>query len=139
LWQGSKTAGGYGSITVDVVTYYAHRLSAMLYLNYDLSDSSKQVNHRDDICKVRDCSNPEHLYIGTKSENALDSVAGGTNRNQNMGKMFCNSGHLLDKENTYEFFNKRDGKWQRNCRICRTEARRRCDARKRDRENHGKV
>lgn len=66
-WElmGSVTKDGYGRIYYNGQNLHAHRVSAMLYLGLDL-DSSLQVNHK---CETKRCFNPEHLYIGTQSDN----------------------------------------------------------------------
>ena len=45
-----------------------HRLSAAIFLNYNLSDTT-DICHKDGICQFRDCWNPEHIFIGTRKEN----------------------------------------------------------------------
>jgi len=72
LWQGEKTREGYGKITFDGKKRLVHRLSAMLFHNYDLSSyySAKlQINH---TCKHRNCFNPLHLKVGTHTDNMED-------------------------------------------------------------------
>ena len=71
-WQGSTT-NGYGVAGHDYKLYRAHRLSAHCFLGFDLK-SPKVVMHR---CDNRKCINPDHLLVGTQSENLLDSGAKG--------------------------------------------------------------
>lgn len=75
LWTGCHTAKTkpnnkiYGFIGVDGINKLVHRVAAMLYLGFDL-ESPLQVNHR---CPNSLCFNPDHLYIGSQSDNMLDA------------------------------------------------------------------
>lgn len=108
IWMGARkidydgSTGGYGLIFHLNKAHKVHRLSAALYLNYDL-DSDLQINHKNE-CTSRACWNPDHLYIGTKRDNILD-----------YGKTIthCPKGHLYTKENSLL----RRG--TRECRDCR--------------------
>lgn len=114
---------GRGIIIIDYHPLYVHRVSAALYLGYDLLDNILQVNHKDDKCSNINCWNPEHLYIGTKQENVHDAIIKGThniNRHPNSLKTHCKYGHEYNEENTYI-----NGKGGRICRICHRERERR--------------
>lgn len=65
LWQGSKIHNGYGRFSINSKAKLAHRVSAFLFLNFDL-DSSLYICHK---CDVKTCVNPEHLFIGTAKDN----------------------------------------------------------------------
>jgi len=65
LWTGS-TSHGYGYISFQGYPHRVHRLAAHLWLGFDLA-SKLCVLHKDD-CNRR-CFNPDHLRIGTQSEN----------------------------------------------------------------------
>jgi hypothetical protein len=74
LWQAAKNNRGYG-----VIGYgggnkivLAHRLSWMLYRG-DVP-TGLWVLHK---CDIRDCVNPEHLYLGTIKDNARDHMQRG--------------------------------------------------------------
>jgi hypothetical protein len=82
----------------------------------------KQIDH---LCRVTLCVNPEHLEPVTCLENLL---RGRTVNAANAAKTACVNGHPFDADNTYVA---PDG--TRECRICRTSARRRCSARRRER------
>jgi hypothetical protein len=88
-----------------------HRLSAKLFLGYDLNDKKHQINHKRE-CPNRACFNPKHLYIGTKSENLIDSVVVGTH--MQTSKTHCKWGHEFTAENTYKL----QGIY-RGCKICK--------------------
>ena len=72
-WIGSKT-NGYGSVPNEKAGrrkwIYAHRFSYELHLG----KPKNLVCHR---CNNRECTNPEHLYDGTYSDNTKDAVAAG--------------------------------------------------------------
>jgi Autographiviridae HNH endonuclease len=66
-YQGARRAG-YGIVNHDYTMQAAHRLSAHVFLGFDL-DSPMVVMHK---CHNRACFNPEHLRVGTQSENLYD-------------------------------------------------------------------
>lgn len=67
-WLGWKNHDGYGKFSVNKKLKFAHRFSYEYYVG-KIPDK-KNVLHK---CDVRDCCNPEHLYIGTQSENNTDA------------------------------------------------------------------
>lgn len=75
LWRGWTNNWGYASTTHEGRRVYAHRLAAHLAHGFDLDDS-RLVLHR---CDRPSCVNPDHLYVGTASDNARDRWA----RNRN--------------------------------------------------------
>ena len=110
IWQGDETRG-HGRIKIDYIHFFNHRISMFLYNdNFDLINGP-QVNHK---CNNKLCWNPEHLYIGTSSQNQLDSVKAGTNANAI--KTHCPQGHEYNEENTYT-----DKHNLRHCRQCARE------------------
>ena len=73
LWTGCKTAAnGYGRIRIDGSKVSAHRYSWELH-NGPIP-AGMLVLHR---CDVRACVRPDHLFLGTHSDNAKDCVAKG--------------------------------------------------------------
>lgn len=91
LFTGSLT-NGYGKITLNGQSQWIHRLSAHLYLEYDLTDKVFQVNHR---CKNRNCWNPAHLYVGTQQQNVQETTTG-----RHAPKTHCIRGHEYTPKNT---------------------------------------
>jgi hypothetical protein len=73
LWSGSLDVGGYGLIGGNGVhNIKVHRLSYSV--NVGPIPDGLFVLHK---CDVRACCNPDHLFVGTKQDNALDAVRKG--------------------------------------------------------------
>lgn len=86
------------------------RLAAKVWLGLTLSDSSVHVLHK---CDNRKCYNPEHLYLGTHTDNTRDKVSKGRHHGQK--KTHCPSGHEYTPENTGHYRGKR------YCKTCSRE------------------
>lgn len=114
IWIGA-TDYKHGHINMQGKTVKIHRLSAHLFLDFDL-ESSFQINHKRE-CPNMTCWNPKHLYVGTQADNVADQIALGTHINviteANKVKEFCKNGHSLSGDNLYT------SKWGRQCKICR--------------------
>ena len=73
LWKGSLFKTGYGQIAIEKGRPgYTHRVSYELFCGY--IPAHLYVLHR---CDVRNCCNPEHLFLGTQKENVHDMIAKG--------------------------------------------------------------
>lgn len=77
LWTGNKWLNGYGKVQGpnkqnNKPERYAHR--AMWMLTNGNIPEGKNVLH---ICDVRECVNPEHLYLGNQADNVRDMFARG--------------------------------------------------------------
>lgn len=72
-WQGSLIKEGYGCFKIDGVNHAAHRLSYEAFYG-DIPDGLL-ILHK---CGNRSCVNPDHLYAGNNSQNALDALRMGT-------------------------------------------------------------
>jgi hypothetical protein len=79
LWQGFKNPGGYGVVSskgrgsnIKSSDYIAHRY----FYRHIVGDIPEglSVLHK---CDVRHCCNPEHLFLGTHSDNMKDMVTKG--------------------------------------------------------------
>ena len=110
-WRGPVDKGGYGKTKYNGKFISAHRLSAILWLRIDRNDP-RQVMHK---CDNPSCFNPKHLAMGTRSENALDSVHKG--RQNQIRKTHCKNGHPYNVENT-RIIRRPDRFPQRHCKIC---------------------
>jgi hypothetical protein len=106
-WIGSKLKDSYGQLKVNNKTTRAHRLA------YELFKGSIPKNmwlcH---TCDNRGCVRPEHLFLGSPTDNVRDMINKGRNSNGNKIKTQCPQGHLYTKENTYRRGN------SRKCKIC---------------------
>ena len=74
IWQQSSDKDGYGKIVVDGVLKRAHRLSYETFVG-EIPDGL-YVLHR---CDVRNCVNPQHLFLGTHQDNMDDMNSKGRN------------------------------------------------------------
>lgn len=75
LWQGPLNDKGYGVLKWErpglPTLTRAHRI---VYIVYHGEPGSLHVCHR---CDVRNCLNPDHLFLGTHSDNMADMVTKG--------------------------------------------------------------
>lgn len=112
IWQGGFQRSGrkgqslYPTITLNGKTWRGNRL-VMHILGYKL-ERSLHVLHK---CDDPRCLNPEHLFIGTHSENMQDKIR--KNRDHNKKKTHCKNGHLFSGDN---LITRKNG--ARSCRIC---------------------
>ena len=72
LWMGFGISLGYGCFAIDSAPVRAHRVAYELYCG-PIPDGM-HVLHK---CDVRCCVNPEHLFLGTNSDNVKDKVSKG--------------------------------------------------------------
>lgn len=100
-WIAGHYKNGYGNFRGSK----AHRVS--WELAHGRIPEGLYVLHK---CDVRDCVNPNHLFLGTYKDNMVDMVSKG--RHHYKKKTHCKHGHEYTEENTYLV-----GEW-RNCRTC---------------------
>lgn len=67
FWMGTLDKYGYGQIKVGKKTYKAHRYSYEIH--HGPFDKTLHVCHH---CDQPSCINPEHLFLGTAKDNAMD-------------------------------------------------------------------
>lgn len=67
LWTGAINSGGYGLFKVDGRVQTASRVSFKIYKGS--IPNKKWVLH---TCDVRNCVNPNHLYLGDRLQNVND-------------------------------------------------------------------
>ena len=68
-WTRSITSTGYGQVCHNNIRWNTHRLSYYIHNGCVEIEKGKHICHR---CDNKECSNPEHLYLGTAKENAKD-------------------------------------------------------------------
>ena len=95
---------GYGYFSLNYKKIRAHKFS------YEIFKGPVGDNLVLHTCDIKNCVNPDHLYLGTDKENAIDRIK--RNRDFNKKKTKCPKGHEYSKENT----RLRNGR--RNCRKC---------------------
>lgn len=82
-WVGSRNVLGYGRIMKGGRTYFAHRLSYQKA--FGINPGGKEVCHK---CDNPCCVNPEHLFLGTTQDNALDREAKGRGNHDSKKKEY---------------------------------------------------
>jgi hypothetical protein len=114
LWIEFLNPAGYGQLTIEGKSYGIHRLSLYVYTDFDLS--SELIACHKVFCKRKNCFNPEHLYAGTHSNNAIDIILIGDNKNAK--KTHCPKGHEYTPQNTQIRHRYNRTNPTRECRIC---------------------
>lgn len=119
LWKGGNDGWkNYGSIRFNGIKTKVHRVSAHLYHGLNLQDKNLQALHKLN-CPNKNCWNPEHLYIGTHSDNVSDMVLSGIllkrphRRKTGIPHEYCKRHHKLIDDNLYF---RQDG--MRRCKTC---------------------
>ena len=110
LWNGAVDKRGYGRLGRTL----AHRIS--YEIAYGRPGRGLYVCH---TCDVPGCVRPDHLFLGTQSDNIRDAATKG--RIANSRKTHCRAGHPYSKENTYAI----GARKHRVCRTCHGEHMRR--------------
>jgi len=105
-WIAGKDKDGYGKIKIDGKMVQAHRASWVIH-NGDIPNGMC-VLHR---CDNPSCVNPEHLFIGTRLDNARDRDVKGRNGYSKI--THCPKGHEYSPENTTIWHG------QRKCKSCK--------------------
>ena len=111
VWAGAKTKRGYGKFGVRGKTVSAHRY-AYLLLSGPISDGLL-VCHG---CDRPSCVNPEHLWLGTPSENTSDMVSKNRHGAHMKPGTHCRNGHEYSVVGTFIHNGKRP---KRQCGECR--------------------
>lgn len=111
LWTGSKNRSGYGHLKVCRRYVAVHRISWQIANGKAIPDGLLACHH----CDTPLCVNPEHLFLGTHTDNMRDMHAKGRGgvRVRRDGVSACRRGHVFTPGTTY---------WntpsKRACRIC---------------------
>lgn len=110
-YLGGHTGAGYGVFYVDRNPYFVHRLSAIKFLGMSLNSVLFSCHK----CDTPNCWNPEHLFVGTHTDNMKDmrKKGRGNSENQYTFATHCINGHEFTPENTYIY-----ASGHRRCRTC---------------------
>ena len=79
IWTLCTTQRGYGRLSYRGKHRYIHHVSYEEFVGPILE--GKQVCHR---CDVPSCCNPDHLYLGSQTENLIDCVRKGRHHKPTM-------------------------------------------------------
>lgn len=119
-WKASQDGRGYGQI------FHNGKLRRATQVSWEL-ENGKPFPQGMDACHTCDnprCVNPKHIWPGTKSQNAMDSVRKGRatapkinpSTVRAMGRTHCRNGHPYSVGNL-SF----DAEGRRRCRACKAE------------------
>ena len=113
MWVAYIGQQGYGKFRFNGRSTTAHRVS------YEIHNGPiPNKLHVCHSCDVKQCVNPDHLWLGTAKDNMADRDAKGRGgKNTNSKKTHCKSGHPFAGENLVLIFS--GDKKHRVCRICR--------------------
>lgn len=119
-WMGGTNGVGYGVLRIHKKMRLATHVSLEVAGRPRPSEEHQACHH----CDNPPCTNPVHLFWGTRSDNARDCLAKGR-RPKPKPHTHCRQGHLFTPETSAIG---RNG--QRRCRICRNARARERAARK---------
>jgi len=105
-WPGGTSRNGYGVIYFDGKRVSTHRLAWEL-VNGPIPEGMV-ICHK---CDNPPCCNPEHMFLGTQSDNLADMAAKHRGRAPTF-KTHCPQGHEFTEANTFV--------GPQGCRSCRT-------------------
>jgi hypothetical protein len=77
LWQGPPVLGGYGRLIINNKNQFAHIASYEAFKGPRPPDARKLGLCICHTCDVPLCINPEHLWLGTASDNQKDCITKG--------------------------------------------------------------
>lgn len=121
VWLASKKSDGYGNFYSNLKgvnkNISAPRFSWIFHFGSIQKDIC--VLHK---CDNPSCVNPEHLFLGTHTDNMRDKMKKGRHKSTKSSSKYCKRGHEFTIKNTY--LTKDDGRHCKKCRADRERARR---------------
>lgn len=105
IWCGGKIKDGYGHFHLNRKQHKAHRISWQI-INGEIPPGIWACHH----CDNPSCVRPDHLFLGTTSDNQIDSAKKG--RHAEVKKTHCPYGHPYSADNTVV------GRLGRCCKQC---------------------
>ena len=98
IWQGNWFIRGYGALRVNGKQVYAHRVA--WELTYGLIPAGLNVCHH---CDNPPCVRPDHLFIGTQSDNLHDAINKGrlNNSGENHGMSILTTAQVREIRKIY--------------------------------------
>ena len=109
-WDGWRSAAGYGRLYYRGTSKAAHRLSWELANGRPIPKGSVVLH----ACDNPPCVRPDHLSVGSHSDNAKDAIGKGRPWSGGYRRDACRRGHPWKPETTYV-----TPKGWRSCRTCR--------------------
>ena len=112
-WRGCHNGVGYAYLRVE------KQLRLATHVSLELSGLPRPSSdhHACHSCDNPICTNPSHLFWGTRSDNMRDCARKGRKAPTPL-RTHCRKGHQLTVENTIMSVGS-DGKTNRRCKICR--------------------
>lgn len=113
LWTGAVNSKGYGSMMFEGKVTSTHRLSFMWF-----KEEIPKGMHICHSCDVPACVNPEHLWVGTHSDNMQDMIAKDRHGRSMRTQTHCRRGHEFAIFG-FKTFTRKNGKVEKYCKECK--------------------
>lgn len=116
VWTAALSSTGYGRVRWEGKVWQAHRLTYSL----TAGEPGPELDH---LCRNRACVNPAHMEPVSHAENIRRGEWSEGARRARMRRTECANGHPYTAETLY--VPPPSSRAQRQCRICRSEAKKR--------------